>query len=315
MMKKFFYNESFLRITSVLIAVLLWMYVIGARNPSVDVTFRGIPINIINSANISGHNLKIISMSAKTADVRVTGRRSDVANVTSEDITLNINAEAVDGPAEYYLKIAASVNTTGVSVAEISVDSVNVYVDYIAANEKNVEIKVKGEVKNGYIAGEYSVENDSVIIQGPQNVIDSIGSAVATIDVSGASADIAKLCPIVLYDLSGEEIDLTYIELSHKDVSVRMPVYKTKTVPVKPVFSGVNGQNTVTSKVTPESVTVYGEDKYLAEIDFIETEQVNAGGAAGVDRKVNVALKKPTGVSFINVEGKVTVEFRKELSE
>ena len=47
-MKGFFEKDSFLKLLSFVIAVLLWFYIIAVVDPSVDVTIRDIPVRFTN---------------------------------------------------------------------------------------------------------------------------------------------------------------------------------------------------------------------------------------------------------------------------
>ena len=125
MFSKFTMNDTFFRIVSVFVAVFLWMYVVGVRNPQVTVNIRGVEVNIINSAQISSRNLKVIEMSEKNIDVKVTGRRADVANISSEDLSVYVDAKDITSAGEYNLTVIGETNAENVSVSDLSVKNLN----------------------------------------------------------------------------------------------------------------------------------------------------------------------------------------------
>ena len=85
-MRKLFHNDTSIRVISVLISILLWMYVVGVNNPTVSVVLKGIPVQITNNENFDTSGLKVISVSHKTVDVKIERRHSEVSKVSAADV-------------------------------------------------------------------------------------------------------------------------------------------------------------------------------------------------------------------------------------
>ena len=275
--KKVTANDTFFRIISVLIAIFLWMYVIGVRNPQVTVTIKSVPVNILNSAQISGRNLKVIEMSEKNMDVKITGRRTDVAQITAEDLNVFVDAKDITGAGEYNLKVSGETNDENVRIASVYPENLKLYIDETITIEKTLEVKLSGELKKEFVAGEPGVEVKNVMIQGPKSIVESVGTAAVTVNVAGAENDVAHISPIELYNLNGDLIDMTYIDLDKKNVSVKLPIYKSKHISVA-VDASDGDKEKYTFAVQPAEINIYGAKSIIDGINEIKTEELKISG-------------------------------------
>ena len=88
------HNSIVPKILSVIAAVILWFYVIDVRTTTEETTFYGIPIVINNFSYTDG--LDIVSGKDFTVDVEVRGKKSDLSQVTSQDIYASVNMSGID---------------------------------------------------------------------------------------------------------------------------------------------------------------------------------------------------------------------------
>lgn len=289
MFNKLSLNDTFLRILSVLIAVILWMYVVGVRNPQVSVIIRNVPVEIKNQSGISGRNLKIIDISDTFVSVKVVGRRSDVGAVSAEDISLSVDASGISSPGEYTLDITSSISKDNAIVKLTDKNKIKIYVDKIVTIEKNIDVKISGEPAPGFITGETVMGDSSVVIEGPKSILDVIGSVAINVEITGFTKGVTQFFDICLYDTSGNNVDMTYITLDKNKILVKVPIYKTKVLKIVPNVIGGDGYNI---SVYPVEITVYGESKDIDGLTEIKTSktEIHSSGEYDVD------LSIPTGV-------------------
>lgn len=289
MFNKLSLNDTFLRILSVLIAVILWMYVVGVRNPQVSVIVRNVPVEIKNQAGISGRNLKIIDVSDTSINVRVVGRRSDVGTVSAEDISLSVDASKISSPGEYTLDVSGSISRENAILKLSDKNRIKIYVDQIITVEKNIDARVTGEPAPGFIFGDTVMGDSTVVIEGPKSVLEGLGSVNVNVDVSAFTKSVTQLFDINLYDVGGNPVDMTYITLDKNKTLVKIPIYKTKIVKIIP---NVTGADDKTVTVSPSEITVYGESKDIDLLNTIKTSKTEVFSNGEYD----VGLSVPDGI-------------------
>ena len=67
-MREFTKSPLFLKIISLVCAVILWIYVIQVENPNINIVVSNIPIKYINQEIMEGNNLMLVSDSDYFSD-------------------------------------------------------------------------------------------------------------------------------------------------------------------------------------------------------------------------------------------------------
>ena len=278
-MKKWFSfldNDKVLLIVSLLAAVILWMVVISDRNPT-DVDYlRDIDISYINAENIEASGMNIISMSATSADVKISGRLTELQQITRQNVTATVDMTGIVSPGNYKLAVNVTQTKGGITVENIEPREITIRVDYIETNKRDVEIKFVGEHSENIEIISAVPSVSSVTIEGPEKTLDSISKAVATINVSEITDNCSVESVIKLLDASGMEITDKEVKISSASATVDIEVVHLKKVPVQVILNGeVDVQNKGIRVVsTPESVVVKGTKELLQNIEKIDTETI-----------------------------------------
>ena len=76
-MKKLFDSNWFIITLSVLVAVVLWIYVVYEISPTYETTIKNVPVNYVrNSEALANGKLHILSKSTETVNVKIKGKRA-----------------------------------------------------------------------------------------------------------------------------------------------------------------------------------------------------------------------------------------------
>ena len=88
-MRDFLSNEIALKVISVIVALVMWMYVMNEKTPQVTYVVRDVPVKLVNM-NEDRFTLKDSSQEF-FINVKVRGRRSIVVDLKPEDIDARAN--------------------------------------------------------------------------------------------------------------------------------------------------------------------------------------------------------------------------------
>lgn len=303
MIKKLFNNDNFLRIFSLVIALLLWMYIVSLNNPQVEIPINGVDIEIRNQQNIQGNNLNIISVSDSKTSVKIFGRMSEVSAISPADIKVYVDASEIYSANSYYLSTKSEIDAKSVVVTGIDVKDVNVYVDYIQAVEKDIEVMVIGEPKTGYMFESAIPANDKVVIKGPQNLVNKVASIKASLDITNANSDYSTVCPVKMYTANGEVINSEYLTLTVTDVAVDVKFNATKNVEIQvqtPESIDLENYDII---VTPETVEISGQPNLLESINTLQIGTLTESSFTSIESTVVMELPSIEGIKY-NIEDK-----------
>ena len=170
---------------SVLIAFGLWMYVITEVSPNSEWTYYDVPVKLEGETVLKERNLIITGISSTNVDLTLSGNRSDLNELNSSNITLKADMTKIYDPGTH--KIGYDISYPG-HVPGNAFNRVNQYPDSIVVTVdrlvKNKEIPViiiyQGKAADGYVVrrADVQMDNEHILVTGPQSVVDQIRQAV-----------------------------------------------------------------------------------------------------------------------------------------
>jgi YbbR domain-containing protein len=180
---------------------------------------------------------------------------------------------------------------SGVTFKELSANYVNVYVD--KRTQKGVEIRVNPtyRIESGYTLGTPFTNIEAVTVSGPADVLEQITHAQVSVDVGNLVKSVTKTGSIVLY--SGSTLVTNpYVKVSETDVTVTVPVYAEKDVPLSVAFKYgyFNEKNSIVT-IEPSSVRIKGDPTELDKISTIELMTLDEKKLTGTT-SINMAMVK-----------------------
>ena len=291
--KKFFLANIKVKILCLLIAIVLWVFV--ASNQSLLGKYPNkIPIKV---ANLSSQYQSFLDQSDVQiyvmADSSVWRTLSVDSFVASVDL-----AGYKDGTYELDVRVVS--NVANVQITKIDPVRVFVSVEKIETKNLSVSAKIDGDPGDGMAVGQIEIEPQEVIISGPNSYLDTVSEAIATIKLNGETASFER--DIKISALGENSKELTGVTFSPDSVKTKVSIIKggnNKTVGVKVKTRGSPKDGYYISKisVTPAAVDISGQRSILANINYLETEEIDIGNIAdNITKDVNLIL--PEGVSL-----------------
>ncbi len=316
-MKKKLTNNIGLKILSLLVAIGLWLVVINIEDPVSSQSFSNIPVTFSNPSVLTDQGL-VYEVQEGTGVVRtitVYGPRSVVEQLSSSDVVATADFNNLTAantiPVDFNVsrfpdkitKIKGSINTVKLSIEK----------------EKTIRLVLKvsavGDVAEGYILGNMTPDQNQIIITGAESVVNRISKAVAEVDVTDATANIATYADVMLLDSEGNEIVSDSITQKVTSVRVSVEVLTTKRVPLSFNTSGTPADGYAlgeTIESNPSLITVAGSASVLKNLSRIDipAEEINVTGQRG-DMNISIDVEDylPAGVSLAEEDfnGKVSV--------
>lgn len=307
---KFYKTDWFLRMASVVAAILIWFYVVYQENPTIDKWVSNIPIAQRNlSQDFVNGKLVVLSVSADDVDVKIGGRRRMVASINAASGESYIDMSKITDAGEYDIPINVNFAIDGLDVVQIKPNRCKVVVDRVVTEERTITVNTKGAVQSGHNLDNITINPMVIKLTGPQTEISKISSCSITVDLENKSDDIKGLYKVKLYDANGEEIIDAPIAKNVEYTDVLGTVSTTKNVPVRAVLNGGTNFNgdTVSAVCEPSTVTIRGKASDLADIDELLTETIDVSGIYS-DDEIDQGIILPDGVNFANEnDGKIKV--------
>lgn len=314
-MDKFFSSDLAIKIISVIVAIVMWMYVMNEQNPQVTYVIRDVPVKLVN---IDSSKFALTDDSQKYfVNVKVKGRRSLVADLKPSDIDAEVNLR---GRMEGENLLPVSVSVPGnVELLDFSPKEIMVNLDSIVEEQIPVTVEVKGMPGPGYAAMKAEARPQAVVVKGPRSridaikTVDAVKTVIAQVDIAGKNSTVVSTLPLRVLDSQGKE--QKNISVRPDMVEVTVPIVPVKTVSITPNIKGSPPEGYIISdvRVEPSQVLVTAPKEVLDNIEAITTELLFIQGSTqSVTKEIKLTL--PSSVKVFNEDIKtvlVTVKIEK----
>ncbi len=283
-MKKFFESDSFLKILSVAIAILLWLYIIVVLDPAVEVEVRELPIQFVGQEQLAESGLSVVSESATSINVKVKGSRKKMGRYDMKTIIAKVDLSGLFKEGRHKLPVDIVVPFENAGISSQSHYHVEVQLENTVHKELELKVLEQGSLGAGYMPGEVKISSPRITITGPESVVGKIEKAGVVLDFGNARTDIKQTLPIQFYDSEGRELTsqdalLKRISQNITETTVTCKVVKLRAVKVTPQFAPeTEDERTILAKATytinPLQVQIYGDDEETGKITEILTERI-----------------------------------------
>ncbi len=313
-MKKLFESDRLLKVTSVVIAIVLWLYIFIILDPTQEVSVRDLPIEFVGQEQLHANGLSVVSESDTVMTIKVKGSRKRMGKNNMKSIIAKVDVSSVMSKGTASLPVDVIVPFENMGITSQDPYTVDVKVEHLKEKNIPIEVETEGSLAEDYMAGPIYTDAETVTIKGPESLVDKIARAAVVLNYGGADVDIDKELPIRLYGNDGKEIVSIDAILGRiqKDIDrtiVHCVVVKLKRVEIDPVFGGFADQEMKPEfpyKLNVETILIYGDEQITSKVKKIQTEPISIDKLTS-NEKVKAKLVIPDGVKVLRDIAEVEV--------
>ena len=290
-------------IISLVVAIALWVYVVGEMDPQIKKTFRSVPIKYVNEQALAEKGMAVSSLGKDQMSVTLSGKRSLFTRMDSEDLSAEVDlSNAAVGTNELSVELNVP---SGLESTHQSVSKVVVKVERRISQKKQIRVSYLGNYASGEEPTTLSISPSSVTVSGAKSLVRKVSYIRATVQksrLSGKAASVtASLMPV---DSSGYEVK--DVVLSQKTVHIRTALYKTKSVKLNVSVKDSSDDSGNRTYDAPDRVTIKGPQSKLADIDEIKSKPIDISDIHK-DTTVKIEPILPDGVELASDSGNLTM--------
>ena len=298
-LKNWFLKNIDIKLLSIFLAIILWLYIAGGENPMVE-NFIDISLTQTNL----GEDLVIKEFPANVS-VGIKGPKNIINNISSHQINGIVNFSEISKEGLYKLKVEVA-PPKKTQITRIIPSEIKVEVEKVLTKEVEVEYSLIGVPEKGYsLTDEPQLNPSKVKIISAQSVLENIKQIICAIDISGIKEDLSKKINVKAVDVNGNEVKEVKIEPDIVEVSISLTRgYPEKQLTVKPKIIGKPAPGYYISEIlsNPDEIKIFGNYSKISNIEFLETIPIDVSGITKtLSVKVPPALEEGLNI----VEGEV----------
>ena len=299
-----FENKKVNMAISIVVAALIWAYVIGSINPPAESRFRNIPVTLTNAEVLENEGLAVSKVSAEYIDLVLSGSRSNISQLRSDEIRAVVDlSNALEGENEFTIDIHVP---EGISIEQKSVSKLVVKVEKIETRTVGVEIVYSGETSDDSEPKTTDVSQEEVEIRGARSLVKKVESARGTVDITKVSEnETSESITLVPVDDSGAQVE--NVKINPASVTVTSVLTHDKTVRLN-VNVEDTSENASSKKWTaPDEIAIAGSAGALKNIESIETEVIDISDVTA-DSEIEIVPVLPEGVYLSDKNSSLVLE-------
>lgn len=306
-----------LKLGSFLFAAILWLVVTNINDPVGTFRVYNVPVQIQNADLVtnSGQIYEVLDDTDVIDVVTVSAKRSIIDLLDESNIVAVADMNDLTSLNTITIKLSTNKYNDKLESITGNIDSVKLNIENKRTKTLQLRTGTTGTVREGYIVGDITTEQNLVEITGPDSIISQVKRASATVDVSGFTSNIGTDSIIKLYDENDNEIVSGSIVKNISKVRINVEILATKTVAINLNTTGTPAkgyQATGEVSSTKDSVIIAGRAKVIEDITAIEIPETAldiTGATESLEQVVDLNRYLPDGVILAeeNFDGKFTV--------
>jgi len=184
MIKDFFTTNIWLKLTSLILAIILWIFVILSGRADVTID---IPVNFINLPS----KLEVVDF-PETISVSIEGQERILKTLKKSNLNALIDlSDAKTGKSFFTISRDNIELPKMMVITNIDPETVSVMIEEQMSKKVTVKPDIVGTPENGYAIVEIISSPDSLIIEGPKSLVRKIRRIkTEPIDINGLNSDL-----------------------------------------------------------------------------------------------------------------------------
>ncbi len=246
---------------------------------------------LINGDIIEQQGMVYDVVDGETASIIVKGPRSIVEKLTTSDFRAyaDLSRLSVTNTAEIKVEALNAAVDSQISI-EINTPTLTLSIEETASIELPIKIVTTGSVADNRALGTCVPTPNLVTVEGPASVLSTITELRAVVGLSGNSETFDEKVSIMAFDAYGKSLENKHIKLSNTEVTVNVPIYPTKTVPIELFTTGepAEGYSIKSMSYTPQEVVIYGSEEALEGVQKIVIPDISVADATeGIEEQLS----------------------------
>lgn len=290
-MKNFFERENFFPMAvSLVLACVLWLYVMSEQNPLIERNY----VVKLQQRNLAEN--MIVLDAPENVKVRVRGQRSIIGGIADKDISAYIDCSRNTVGQQYFPVFAQFPEG---DVVEVSPVNVYAYIDYLTEKTMPVETRIIGLPSAEYSLGKRECVPEQVVVKGAKHRLELMTKVLAPVDVAAKDKAFQAECRLVAISGNGNEMTDLVIKPLNAQVKVEVlpqPVIGELPIVVTTTGSMGDGSGFLRADSLPTHIKVQSDAATLKKVLNIHTKELDLSKVT-TERELTLELDFPAKVT------------------
>ncbi len=289
-------NKKIVMLLSIVLALIMWIYVIEDVNPVVTNTIENVKVRILNEEALTQRGLALVGDGDYEIDIKVEGKRSDLVKLEESEIVATAD---VFGYSIGQNSIPVSIKVPdNIDIISQNNYKLQIEIEELISLYKDIDINFIGEIKEGQEPIVYENSPWEVEVKGAKSKVSKVVSVVGNVDVNLLN-EYRKIIPTELVVLDKDNQPISDLKLSSNIVEIDAGIGYKKEVPLE---LEIVGETEPTLEIVqmkyPENIIIKGTKEEIDEIESVKADIIDISNIkTTTDVPIKLHFPKGTTVS------------------
>ncbi|MBR6473248.1 MAG: hypothetical protein IKS99_05965 [Firmicutes bacterium] len=281
-------------VLAIIMAIILWAYVLGEVDPVRTITIKDIPIKLLNESTLSDDDLIITDMDSTVTSVTFSAKRSVANKIEEKDFNATANLRGVT-QGDNIVEVNVT-RPSNIVIESISTEHINVKTDKLITAVKDIEVVFINEDSEDTEAKILRLSDESVKVTGAASIVSDVEKVIAKVDATRLTTEPNSISA-ELEAVDKNNYAVEDVELYKKTVSVTAILKYLKTVPLEVTVTGKESGSVSRGYSAPDKIIIKGSEEVLEGIESISCESVDISDLYE-SKSINLVPILPDGVEL-----------------
>lgn len=245
--RKLIYNDKYLIIISVILAVIIWIATSMNLSPETTKTIS-VPVSVdLTGTAAEQLGIKCFGEESVDVDVTVTCKKYLAKDITADDLNVYLQTNTVTSNGNYDVPITVEArdNNSDFKITSYYPTVYRAYFDVEAEKVMDIDVRYTSEdfIEEGYTMGVPMLSESSVTVKGPNTFVSQVSVVAATVNIDDKlkTTTSMDIIPVAL-DSNGAKVSYIKLDTASNNLTVTIPVLKEMELDVATNFIGKPGK-------------------------------------------------------------------------
>ena len=319
--KKRDFRKALYTVLAIAVATGIWLFADLTSNGSgtprtCDREITDIPIEYYNQASLEEKGLMLLENGTDTTiDLTLSGTRALISWLDRSDIRVTVDLNKVENAG--IQSVGYKVDfldrrfwNNAITTKDTSIFNATVNISELYSRTVDIRCELRGNVADGFSAGQVELSSTSLQIQGQAEDIDPVSYAKVTFDIGeNAEEAVQETLTVHFYDKDGNELT-EGIHPEMETIEASLPVFVTKEVPLTIRFKDAPGarERNTEYEIRPKTIMVSGDAGKLKDVDTIVLDELDLLSLSPGPNTYSFAITVPEGCQNLSGVTRATVQ-------
>lgn len=274
-----FKHEPVLKIVSVLLALVFWVFVMDQENPITSRVLYSVPVSYVGEVPA---DYVVVDSPNYYSSVEIKGRRNAVLAARPSDFTLTIDLTKLR-EGSTITDIQSTNILEDVEIVSLKPSTGKVVIEKIISESKPVQYALSSKFEDSLARSVITLSPSEVVVSGARSVVNRVKNLQLVIDAASIGESKIFEAVIVPRDNNGGIVE--DVRLGRKSVTVTVQAIREKAVRVEAKYEAEIADGfAIESFVVPnETAIIYGDANLVDSISVIEAEPPMITGSESIE--------------------------------